>query len=624
MTSNKTIVFVEIVGDSTPTMKKLNLENNLSNIRKELKKNINDMNILLFAIKVGQIFAKTEPDDENDTILNDIIFENSGSKFLYLMKNSNPSWKYLNEKCKLDFGRITSFDGIKEASSKAFKLKDCEFKPIDSKGYKKGRLEFKSEEDWMKKTNLFFGIDINVQNFIGLGLSIGKSKDENFKDEVNSTYVYTEIGKASLKFNKENLELTSDFSNDVKNAIKCKDHNKFSEIINKYGQFVPTEVILGGRVYFKGVKSLSENSTNKTKESSVNMNFGPSIAKIGGNSNDSERKSDFYSFDHMKILGGRPPVDENFDEKIWNKSLEDYRTWDCIELKNPINIFKLLPDDIYKEAFKSIGKRILRTIVKDYEYRLDNPERYQIIELTDEESKIILNKDADCDIFATVVDDDENSKKVFFNCQILKNQNAKPSIIIHVIQKEPQKRICKLKIGIMIIGYDVDFNFINSNVSVELLVNNNYNFNDGLMANNLFLGIPVLEYFNHLNDSITIGHNFRKLNNELIIEPFSYCSKKHCYHFSNLPQFSFYTIVIKNYSNIYESRILEYPKKDEIKFSDKCPKYISMYFSEADSYLPVFMNQKSEKVYLKHFCNKCEKCKQEPEYNIKLKTYSIL
>ncbi|CAB5369952.1 unnamed protein product [Rhizophagus irregularis] len=354
MTSNKTMVFVEIVGDSTPIMKKLNLENNLSNIRKELKKYINDMNILLFAIKIGQKFAKTELDDENDTILNDIIFENSGIKFLYLMKNSNPIWKYLNEKCKLDYGRITSFEGIKEANSKAFKLKDCEFKPIDSNGYKKGRLEFKSEEDWMKKTNLFFDTDINVQNFIGLGLSIGKSKGENFKDEINSTYVYTEIGKASLKFNKENLELTSDFSNDVKNAIKCKDHDKFREIIDKYGQFVPTEVILGGRVYFKGVKSLSENSTNKSKESSVNMNFEPPIAKIGSNSSDSERKSDFYSFDHMKILGGRPPVDENFDEKVWNKSLEDYRTWDCIEFKNPINIFKLLPDDIYKEAFKSI------------------------------------------------------------------------------------------------------------------------------------------------------------------------------------------------------------------------------------------------------------------------------
>ncbi|CAB4378638.1 unnamed protein product [Rhizophagus irregularis] len=74
---------------------------------------------------------------------------------------------------------------------------------------------------------------------------------------------------------------------------------------------------------------------------------------------------------------------------------------------------------------------------------MHNPERYQIIELTDEESKIILNKDADCDIFATVVDDDENSKKVFFNCQTLKNRNAKPSIIIHVIQKEPQKRLRK-------------------------------------------------------------------------------------------------------------------------------------------------------------------------------------
>ncbi|CAB4471193.1 hypothetical protein RhiirA5_483192 [Rhizophagus irregularis] len=616
-------VYVKIGDNPTPKVKRLNLESKLSDIRKELEEKNIDMSLLLFAEKLSPTFAEIDRDDENGMLLSEIIHDNLGNKFLYLLKDSNPSWNYLNEKRKLDYGRILSFDGIKEASNKAFKMKDCEYKPIDSKGYKKGRLEFKSEEDWMKKTNLFFGIDINVQNFIGLGLSIGKSKDENFKDEINSTYVYTEIGKASLKFNKENLDLTSDFINDVKNAIKSKDHNKFREIIDKYGQFVPTEVILGGRVYFKSVKSLSENSLNNSGEGSVNVNIGSSIAKLGGNSSDSERKSDFYSFDHMKILGGSPPNGENFDEKVWNKSLEDYQTWDCIELKNPINIFKLLPDDIYKEAFKSIGKRILSTIIKDYDYRLDNPERYQIIELTDEESKIILNRNADCDIFATVIDDDENSKKVFFNCQILKNQNAKPCIIIHGIQKKFKKRICKLKIGIIIVGYDVDFNFIHSNVSVELLINDNYNFNDGLMANNLFLGIPVLEYLNHLNDSITIGHNFRKLNNKLITEPFSYCSKKHCYHFSNLPQFAFYTIVIKNYSNIYGSHILEYPKKDEIKFSDKCPKYISMYFSEADSYLPVFMNQKGERVYLKHICNKCEKCKQELEYKIKLNMYSL-
>ena len=67
-----------------------------------------------------------------------------------------------------------------ELRKKAFKMNDCELNGINS--YKKDRLEFESKEDWMKKTNLFFSSDINIQNFIGLGLSIGRSKDENFKD----------------------------------------------------------------------------------------------------------------------------------------------------------------------------------------------------------------------------------------------------------------------------------------------------------------------------------------------------------------------------------------------------------------------------------------------------------
>jgi hypothetical protein len=505
-------------------------------------------------------------------------------------------------------------------------MKNCEFNSIGSEGYKKGRLEFGPKVELMKGKNFLFGTDINVQNIIGFGFSIGKSKNESFKDEVNSIYTYTEIAKASLKFSKKDLDLTPDFKSDVENAIKSKDQYKFCEIIEKYGQFVPTEVILGGRVYFRNFKSSTENSANKSSDGSANLNVGPLNTKIEGNSGDLKGKTDFYSFELMEIIGGSPPIEEVFDEKAWNISLEDHQTWSCIEFKNYINIFQLLSDDIYKEALESIGKRILRTIVIDYDYSLDNPERYQIVKLMnipDEDLKIILDKDADCDIFATVVDDDENSKKVFFNCQILKNPNAKPSIIIHGIQKEFQKRICKLKIGIMVIGYDIDFNFIHSNISVEL-VNNTYNFKGELITDNLFLGIPVLKNFNHLNYSITIGHNFRKLNNELIIEPFSYCSENNCYHFSDLPQFTFYTIVIKNYSNIYGSHTLEYPKKDEIKFNDKSPKCISMYFSEANSYLPVFINQKSEKVYLKHICNKCEKCTQELKYKIKLNMYSLI
>ncbi|GBC10196.1 hypothetical protein RclHR1_09420004 [Rhizophagus clarus] len=626
MTSNKVMVFVEIVGDTTPTMKKLNLENNLFNIRKELRKSTNDMNILLFVKKVGHKNAKIELEDENDILLNDIIFDNSGSKFLYLLKNSSPSWNYLNDKCKLDYGRIMSFDGIKEASNKAFKLKDCEFNLNGAEKYKKGQLEFKSEEDWMMKTNLFFGIDINVQNFIGFGLSIGKSKNENLKDEINSTYKYTEIGKATLKFSKVNLGLTNDFENDIKDAIASKESRQFFEIIEKYGQFIPTEVILGGRVYFKGVKSSSVKSESKSKEVSLNASIKSSNIKIGGNSSDLKSKSDFYSFDHMRLLGGNHPEDENFDEKVWIESLKDYQTWDCIEFKNPVSIFQLLPDDLYKETFKAIGKRILYKNIEEYDYYLFKPGRYRTVELRNipkKISNIILNDDADCDIFAAVVDPDETSKKVFFNCQILKKPNAKPNIIIHGIQKEFEECKYRLKIGIMIIGYDIDFNFIHSNVSVEL-IKSVYNskkpnmtlpFEDELISTNTpFLGIPVLNSITYLNSSIAIGHNFRKSDNKLDIETFPYCLKTNDY--VNLPKFTFCTIIIKDCPNeAYQLFKLCLSQKEPgiSEFNDPNPQYISLYSSDVNSCLPVFINQKSKKLYIGHICKNCKICTKSPK-----------
>lgn len=108
----------------------------------------------------------------------------------------------------------------------------------------------------------------------------------------------------------------------------------------------------------------------------------------------------------------------------------------------------------------------------------------------------------------------------------------------------------------MIIGYDVDFNFIYSDISVEL-IKCVYNpkkpsialpFKEELISTNTpFLGIPVLNNITYLNSSITIGHNFRKLDNkpnEFDIEAFPYCLKTSCY--INLPKFTFCTIIIKD------------------------------------------------------------------------------
>src|SRR6266498_2924923 len=132
MSSNKVAVFIEIVGNSTPKMKILNLDSNLSDIRIELKKtNISDIDICLFAKKLSVIkFAEIGHEDEENIILNDIIFDNSGNKFLYLLKNSSPDWNYFNDERKLDYGCTMSYDGIKRASIRAFEMKDCELTEI--------------------------------------------------------------------------------------------------------------------------------------------------------------------------------------------------------------------------------------------------------------------------------------------------------------------------------------------------------------------------------------------------------------------------------------------------------------------------------------------------------------
>ncbi|PKY44348.1 hypothetical protein RhiirA4_443067 [Rhizophagus irregularis] len=401
----------------------------------------------------------------------------------------------------------------------------------------------------MKKSNLFVNVDgINVHNFVEFGLSIESSQNKNFTEEINSTYQYTEIAKVSLKFDKENLVLTDDFKNNVTNAIHSKDHRSFSKITEEYGQFIPTEIIFGGRVYFKDIKVSSENSSDKAKGGS----FGFPKLQIGVNSSNSKRESNFCNSDCIRLLGGKHPDDENFDEKCWIESLKDYQNWDCIEFKNPINIFQLLSDDLYKKTFIFLGKKILYTDTKDYSYVLHGAGMYQIFELNDDNipshiSKIIQNKDADCDIFASVINT-KNSKDIFFNCQIFhannNELNEKPSIIIHSIQKESkefQKCEYKLKIKIMIIGYDINFS---SNISVEL----------------------IKKEYNSQNQ-----YKYNRL------------SCMHCSTCTKLLPFEFSMIKNKPFINLE-------------KFTESLdPKWISLYLPIDKDYSPIFYNQKKKK-----------------------------
>src|SRR3954454_16785003 len=105
-------ITVQIIDDPpSSTFVSLNLKDNLSNIRNKLKQEIEMNDTLSFAKKAqtstkSHVFAEIKSKDEKVKILNDIVVTINNDIILYLIKNSKPDWKFLNNKRKLEYGCI--------------------------------------------------------------------------------------------------------------------------------------------------------------------------------------------------------------------------------------------------------------------------------------------------------------------------------------------------------------------------------------------------------------------------------------------------------------------------------------------------------------------------------------
>ncbi|RGB40245.1 hypothetical protein C1646_663971 [Rhizophagus diaphanus] len=370
-------------------------------------------------------------------------------------------------------------DGIKKAENRAFEMQNCELIEIGGKGCQKGT-------------------DINVKSLGKLGISIGNIENEGVNSGNISSYHFTEYGKVSLKFD-HHLKPTQEFIKVVEGAIKSKDPVKeLKQITEQYGN---------------------------SKEIAINANAGGVLGVNAASAfNYSKEKSTYYKSNCTKLIGGKQPDNiEIFDEAAWVKSLKDYKSWDSIELQNPTSIFQLLSYDLRKQIIEFVGKRIHHLDFVDFSYCLDEFGKPKIFEFKDvipsETLNIIQNKEADCNIFATVIDTTE-SKNDFFTCQVLCPPDGNPSLIIHCIQKKFKRYQCKLKIGWMVIGYYTDFNFIHSDFNAQLKIlktefsmpnnsNNQTMINAELLSfENPFinipacLGSPVLTKLDSSNDSL--------------------------------------------------------------------------------------------------------------------------
>ncbi|GBB92854.1 hypothetical protein RclHR1_20680002 [Rhizophagus clarus] len=599
----------------------LNLKDNLSKIRKRLEQNskVKMNNTLTFAYKISQTnntegsLAEIAREDEENIILEEIVEKKNN--ILYL--NSEPDWRFLKDKHKLEYGRTLN----SETKKRVVIIEECEMTEIID-GCKNSFTEIDSEADQIIRNDFILNADTDVHNFAKLKVSFGNSKIERSNFGINSTCIISEYNKVSLKFK---LKPDLEFIEKVKDAIKSEDPINFKKINEEFGYFISQEVNLGGKAYFKKSNISSEHSEenyNKYDISALNN------IKIENSTENLKRNNNNSKHECFKLIGGPQLNLNNFDEKTWVESLKDFRNWSCIKFKDSVNIFQVLSEDLRKQILLLVGKKILYTNTEDYTYYLSEPGMHQALKLNIPENilKILRNKDADCSIFATIIDKKE---KDIFNCQIIWPPNEDPRLVIHCIQKKFKGRECKLKIRWMIVGYDINFDFNRSDLNVKLkILKNEFNAtNDKIIVKPLELeydlsilcfGIPVLRKLDDSSNSLVIGHHFfnDKENRKIGSYLFSYCLEKN--HYVNLPNFTFYTLVISNNPNSGNYGISTFRHTNKIgkllnliKFNSfkSNPKFVSLYFTGENVCSPIFLKQKTSEIKIKRIkvnvnCNK--------------------
>ncbi|GBB98065.1 hypothetical protein RclHR1_03130006 [Rhizophagus clarus] len=610
----------------------LNPGEKLSKIRERLEQNsrIRMNDTISFANKVVQInnnnvenfLAEVAKEDEKKKTLEKIIDKNDN--ILYL--KSEPDWKFLKDKLRLEYG-FTSM--LEKANKKAFTIMEgCKMTEIVD-GCKHNTIEIDLEEDQIMKNEFLLAAETNM-----LRTTYGSSKIEKSNCKTNLTCAISEYSKASLEFR---LQPDSEFIKEVKDAIESKDPRNFKKITEKFGQFIPTEIILGGRAYFKSSnisRDRSEENSNKfevntggTVGQTPNIRIESNTENLSRNINNSKREC-------FKLIGGQQLSINNFDEKDWVESLKDFRNWSCIKFKNSINIFQPLPENLRKQILLSVGKKILHTNTEDFTYYLSECAKPKVFMLNIPEniSKIIQNKESDCSIFAAVTD---KKKEDIYNCQVVWSQNEDPRLVIHCIQKKFKERKCKLNISWMIIGYDLNFDFSRSEFNTHLEVQKHcFNASAGHQtvikpldleydSSVLCFGIPILNKLNSLNDSIAINHHFfnDQKSGKIGLYAFSYCLEKN--HYVDLPDFTFTVLIISTYPNSDNCGILPIKHNNKIKnllnfirnnpLKQK-PKFLSLY-SIGENCGPKFLKQKINRIKVKSVDIKCNQedciCKNE-------------
>ncbi|CAG8694544.1 9580_t:CDS:1, partial [Dentiscutata erythropus] len=505
------LIEVIVVIDNVEVLVKLNDQDKLDTIRKKFESYeeiamTNDFNFT----KNGAIINITN--DEKNFMLKEILVGNK----VYLKRKEKPNWRDLVEKFKLEYGRNYEESKEKAANKKVFTVKDCKFDVFTSDEYYYDDITIKSNDELNRNKSLFLKAQIEIPSSAKLGFSIESEKNSQDYSEDALKFYVKNFGKAEITIQEQNVEFTPEFKKDVQKAIDSQDPKIINKIITEFGQFIPTVVRFGGRLYYEDATNTTKNSTNNNKAGSANFGIygqGPEFQHKSGVSSKNEsttqhKSSEVFGGDKIKIYDGK--------EAEWVSSLQDFRYWEPIEFRKPVSIFEFLEEDMQKKIKEIIGKRIIYSNVQDYSYEINDLDNHLAnLEMPGDVQKIFSDSDIDPQVFATILNMDKNDD-VFTYALYIPKSNV-PKIIINCISNNGKQRKCHIKIGWIVVGYSPninsallssDFHLQSTKKKISVPSNNEHVFK--MIEDNSLVacGAPIVSEWKPGREHLVIGHHF--------------------------------------------------------------------------------------------------------------------
>ncbi len=233
-------------------------------------------------------------------------------------------------------------------------------------------------------TNLSFSLAVaggaGVKWGVGVGYGYSKQSQENHAETTRTIYITTSyfLPKVELSFDYLQPCASDEFVAAVKHAVELADgerrYPQLLRVLAAFGQFVPTRLLVGGKLYATSKKTLtasedaSDVTTRHTAQAKVFVKA--SVATVSAEASfeksDREQKKDEKTDESQAMsftaVGGEGALLR--EAGAWANSLADYSRWSPVQFDSPIPSLSLLPEPLARQAIAVLRARASQSTIR--------------------------------------------------------------------------------------------------------------------------------------------------------------------------------------------------------------------------------------------------------------------